>query len=110
MIPMEVAGFGRARQFWAAVGSSAPQPVGAVIAYLAVEKVTALLPFSFAFAAGAMLSLIAVEMLPQAYGQRHPLGPSVGLLAGAAAMLGRPCFLAYKSSRAIGSGCITGQP
>jgi hypothetical protein len=32
---MEAAGFGRARQFWAAVGTSAPQPVGALIAYLA---------------------------------------------------------------------------
>jgi ZIP family zinc transporter len=86
-IPMEAAGFGRARQFWAAVGTSAPQPVGAVIAYLAVEEVTALLPFSFAFAAGAMLSLIAVEMLPQAYAQRRRLGPSLGLFAGAAVML-----------------------
>lgn len=92
-IPMEVAGFSRARQFWAAVGTSAPQPVGAVIAYLAVEQVTALLPFSFAFAAGAMLSLIAVEMLPQAYGQRRPLGPSLGLLAGTLAMLGLDLLL-----------------
>jgi ZIP family zinc transporter len=86
-IPMEAAGFGRARQFWAAVGTSAPQPVGALIAYLAVEQVSALLPFSFAFAAGAMLSLIAVEMLPQAYAGRHRLGPTAGLLGGAAVML-----------------------
>lgn len=85
-IPMETAGFSRARQFWAAVGTSAPQPVGAVIAYLAVEEVTALLPVSFAFAAGAMLSLIAIEMLPQAYAARR-YSPSFGLLAGAAAML-----------------------
>jgi zinc transporter, ZIP family len=87
-IPMETAGFGRARQFWAAVGTSAPQPIGAVIAYLAVEEVTALLPFSFAFAAGAMLSLIALELLPQAYAERSRwLGASAGLLAGAAVML-----------------------
>ncbi|HET7509936.1 MAG TPA: ZIP family metal transporter [Solirubrobacterales bacterium] len=86
-IPMEAAGFGRARQFWAAVGTSAPQPVGALIAYLAVEQVSALLPFSFAFAAGAMLSLIALEMLPQAYANRQRLGPTAGLLAGAAVML-----------------------
>ncbi|HET7416212.1 MAG TPA: ZIP family metal transporter [Solirubrobacterales bacterium] len=86
-VPMEAAGFGRARQFWAAVGTSAPQPVGAVIAYLAVEQVTALLPFSFAFAAGAMLSLIAVELLPQAYGAARRLGPSLGLLGGAAVMM-----------------------
>ncbi len=29
-IPMEAAGFSRMRQFWTAVGTSAPQPVGAV--------------------------------------------------------------------------------
>jgi ZIP family zinc transporter len=33
-IPMASAGFGRAQQFWAAVLTSAPQPAGAVIAYL----------------------------------------------------------------------------
>jgi ZIP family zinc transporter len=87
-IPMEAAGYGRARQFWAAVATSAPQPIGAVIAYLAVEQVNALLPFSFAFAAGAMLSLIAIEMLPQAYADRRRwLGPTAGLLGGAAVMM-----------------------
>ena len=86
-IPMEAAGFGRARMFWAAVGTSAPQPVGAVIAYLAVEQVSALLPISFAFAAGAMLSLIVVELLPQAYARGRGLGPSLGIAAGAAVML-----------------------
>jgi ZIP family zinc transporter len=87
-IPMEATGYGRARQFWAAVATSAPQPVGAVIAYLAVEQVNALLPFSFAFAAGAMLSLIAVELLPQAYADRRRWrGPTLGIAAGAAVMI-----------------------
>lgn len=86
-IPMQATGYGRARQFWAAVVTSAPQPVGAVIAYLAVEQVNALLPFSFAFAAGAMLSLIAIELLPQAYGERRWRGPTVGIGLGAAVML-----------------------
>ncbi len=87
-IPMEATGYGRARQFWAAVGTSAPQPVGAVIAYLAVEQVHALLPFSFAFAAGAMLSLIAVELLPQAYEERSRWrGPTLGIALGAGLML-----------------------
>ena len=87
-IPMEAAGYGRMRQFWAAVATSAPQPIGAVIAYLAVEEVNALLPFSFAFAAGAMLTLIAIELLPQAYeDRRRSRGPTLGLLAGAALMV-----------------------
>jgi zinc transporter, ZIP family len=86
-IPMDSAGFGRREQFWAAVLTSAPQPVGAVIAYVAVEEVSALLPASFAFAAGAMLALVAVELLPQALrpgGRPMALG---GALVGAALML-----------------------
>jgi ZIP family zinc transporter len=86
-IPMAEAGFGRGRQFWAAVATSAPQPVGALIAYFAVEAIGGLLPFSFAFAAGAMLGLIVVEILPEAFSGRDRLGPSAGIVAGAALML-----------------------
>lgn len=86
-IPMEEAGFGRGRQFWAAVATSAPQPIGAVLAYLAVEEVSALLPLSFAFAAGAMLALIVAEMLPQAYGGGEVAAPTVGIVTGGALML-----------------------
>jgi zinc transporter, ZIP family len=86
-IPMAEAGFSRARQFWVAVGTSAPQPLGALIAFVAVEQIGGLLPFSFAFAAGAMLALIATELLPRAYADRARLGPSVGIVAGAALML-----------------------
>jgi len=86
-IPMEEAGFGPGRQFWAAVATSAPQPVGAVLAYLAVEEVSALLPLSFAFAAGAMLALIVAEMLPQAYGEGRVAAPTIGIVAGGALML-----------------------
>jgi len=87
-IPMAAAGFSRMRQFWAAVGTSAPQPVGALIAFVLVEQVESLLPFSFAFAAGAMLALIAVELLPSAYAGGRRAGPSVGFVLGAALMLG----------------------
>lgn len=87
-IPMAAAGFSRARQFWAAVATSAPQPVGALVAFFLVEEISALLPFSLAFAAGAMLTLIAVEVLPDALAARRPLGAGAGLALGAAVMLG----------------------
>jgi ZIP family zinc transporter len=86
-IPMAAAGFGRWRQFWAAVGTSAPQPVGAVIAFAAVETVGGLLAFSFSFAAGAMVGLVAVEMLPRAFSGATRTGPVAGVAAGAALML-----------------------
>jgi len=86
-IPMAAAGFSRSRQFWSAVATSAPQPVGALVAFLLVEQIEALLPFSFAFAAGAMLALIVVELLPKAYAGTDRWGPSGGLALGAAVML-----------------------
>ena len=85
-IPMAAAGYGAARQFWAAVATSIPQPIGAVIAFLLVEEVTALLPLSFGFAAGAMLILVAIELVPRAFGE-DARSAAAGTLLGAAAML-----------------------
>jgi ZIP family zinc transporter len=86
-IPMQQAGFPPVQQFWGAVLTSAPQPVGAVVAYLLVEEVSALLPFSFAFAAGAMLALVAIELVPQAFTRRTWPSALAGALAGALAMI-----------------------
>jgi ZIP family zinc transporter len=86
-IPMESAGFGRAQQFWAAVVTSAPQPVGAIAAYLAVEVVDGLLLFSFGFAAGAMLALVLFELAPQAFAREGRVAGLGGALFGAALML-----------------------
>ena len=86
-IPMQDAGFDRAQQFWAAVLTSAPQPAGAVIAYLAVEQIDGLLPFSFAFAAGAMLALVVLELAPEAYARGGRAMAAAGTAAGATIML-----------------------
>jgi len=92
-IPMEASGFSAWQQFWAAVGTSAPQPVGALIAYYAVKEVHSLLPISFAFAAGAMLALVVAELLPAALrGDGRGLGVA-GLAAGAAVMWGLSVLL-----------------
>jgi ZIP family zinc transporter len=85
-IPMEAAGFPAREQFWAAVLTSAPQPVGAILAYLLVEQVDGLLPFSFAFAAGAMLCLVAVELAPEAF-RRGSLRLSLAGTAGGALVM-----------------------
>ena len=86
-IPMAAAGFSRARQFWAAVATSAPQPLGAAIAFLLVEEIEPLLPVSFGFAAGAMLALVMIELLPNAVGGGKR-GAVLGTLVGGAVMLG----------------------
>lgn len=86
-IPMEAAGFSPRQQFWAAVTTSAPQPVGAVVAYVLVKEIDALLSFSFAFAAGAMLALVVVELVPETFRHGSVLTAAAGTLGGAALML-----------------------
>jgi zinc transporter, ZIP family len=92
-IPMDTAGFRPREQFWAGVLTSAPQPVGAVIAYLLVQQINGLLPFSFAFAAGAMLCLVALELVPQTFRRGSLLLSLAGTAAGAVLMLALAALL-----------------
>jgi len=86
-IPLALAGASRARQVAAAVGTSLPQPAGAVIAFLLVEEIDALLPVSFAFAAGAMLALVVADVAPDAWAKGGRGRASAGALAGAMFMV-----------------------
>lgn len=86
-VPMNEAGFSHRQQFWAAVATSLPQPVGALVAYLLVEEISVLLPVSFAFAAGAMIALVVVELLPAAFVRGGRLVGVAGLIAGTGLML-----------------------
>jgi ZIP family zinc transporter len=92
-IPMEAAGFRPREQFWGAVLTSAPQPVGAIVAYVLVQEIESLLPFSFAFAAGAMLCLVAVELAPETFKRRTLSLSLAGTTAGALLMLGLAAVL-----------------
>jgi len=56
---------GNARMFAAAVVSSLPQPVGAVVAYYFLQLAQQFLEFGYGFAAGAMLYLVANDIVPE---------------------------------------------
>jgi len=65
-IPMRAMGLSNWRMVGAAVFSSLPQPIGAVIAFAFVTWAETFLPFGFGFAAGAMIYLVATEFVPEA--------------------------------------------
>jgi ZIP family zinc transporter len=85
-IPLKTMGVSRWRMVGAAVFSSLPQPVGAVIAFVFVRWARAFLPFGFGLAAGAMVFLVLTEFIPEALDRGKDLdhGGYPELLAGVA--------------------------
>jgi ZIP family zinc transporter len=65
-IPLHSMDVANWRLVWWAVFSSLPQPIGAVIAYGFVSIAREFLPYGFGFAAGAMVYLVARELIPEA--------------------------------------------
>jgi zinc transporter ZupT len=62
---------------WSVV-SSLPQPVLAIPAFLFVEAVRPALPYSIGFAAGAMIFMVFMELLPEAFEEAPRAG--IGLV------------------------------
>ncbi|MBP1986905.1 ZIP family metal transporter [Halolamina salifodinae] len=83
-IPMRAMGLSNWRMVGAAVFSSLPQPIGAVIAFAFVRWAESFLPVGYGFAAGAMVYLVATEFVPEALetGADLPDGGRRALIAG----------------------------
>lgn len=71
-IPLRAAGASILRCFWAAFLTSLPQPIAAVPAAMASWFFQPLMPVLMGFAAGAMMFLILLEIVPQALHTEKP--------------------------------------
>lgn len=92
-IPIRDLGLSEWRMVGAAIFSSVPQPIGAVLAYYFVTIAREFLPYGFGFAAGAMTLLVMHELIPEALerGEELPGGGrkelAIGLTVGFLSML-----------------------
>lgn len=86
-IPLRAAGASINRCFWAAVFTSLPQPIAAVPAVLLAWFFQPLMPLLMGFAAGAMIFLIILELIPHALEHEKPTPIAWAFTLGFAAML-----------------------
>lgn len=74
--PLAAGGMSRGRAFCRGVLSGTVEPLGAVLTLALTRQVTLLLPYMLAFAAGSMLYVVVVELIPETQsGDNRALGP-----------------------------------
>jgi zinc transporter, ZIP family len=86
-LPMRAGGASMARCFWAAFLTSLPQPIAAVPACLMVWFFDPLVLPMLGFAAGAMMFLVIVELIPDALETRNPVETAWSFMLGFCGMV-----------------------
>lgn len=66
-VPLHAAGFSMWRSFWYGQLSGMVEPIFGVLGAVAVTIATLVLPYALSFAAGAMIYIVADDILPEAH-------------------------------------------
>ncbi len=86
-IPMRAAGASIWRCFWAAFFTSLPQPIAAVPAAYVSWLFQPIMPVLMGFAAGAMIFLVILELIPEALHSSSPIRVAWAFTIGFCAMI-----------------------
>ena len=86
-VPLRREGLSRTKAFLLGQLSGVVEPISGVIGALLVLKVRLVLPFLLAFAAGAMIYVVAEELIPESQTNRHKSLISICTLIGFAIMM-----------------------
>jgi ZIP family zinc transporter len=86
-VPLRREGLSRIKSFWYGQLSGIVEPAAGVLGALAVVVMRPLLPYALAFAAGAMIYVVAEELIPEARTDRHSDFATVGVMLGFAVMM-----------------------
>ena len=86
-IPLRREGFSRKRAFMYGQFSGMVEPIAGVLGAFLVLSMKAVLPFALAFAAGAMIYVVAEELIPESHFERKGHIATWGVMVGFAVMM-----------------------
>jgi ZIP family zinc transporter len=86
-IPLRREGMSRLGSFWIGQASGIVEPIAGVIGAVLVVSMEALLPYALSFAAGAMIFVVAEELIPEAYREGNDHIATAGIMFGFAIMM-----------------------
>lgn len=85
-LPLRNEGFSRFKSFMIGQASALVEPISAILGVVLVLAIRSILPFLLAFAAGAMITVVARELLPESIKENKNLA-TMGVLFGFALMM-----------------------
>jgi ZIP family zinc transporter len=86
-LPLRREGLSRFRSFWYGQLSAIVEPVAGVLGALLVLSMAAILPYALAFAAGAMIFVVAEEVIPESQRNGNVDLATTGVVAGFGIMM-----------------------
>ncbi|MFN8536417.1 MAG: ZIP family metal transporter [Thermomicrobiales bacterium] len=86
-MPLRREGLSRGRSFWYGQLSAIVEPIAAVLGAAATLLVRPILPYTLAFAAGAMLYVVVEELIPESQGSGNTDLATLGTIGGFAVMM-----------------------
>jgi ZIP family zinc transporter len=86
-VPLRREGMSRTRSFMYGQASGIVEPIAGVLGAAAVLIMQPILPYALSFAAGAMIYVVAEELIPESQAERHSDVPTVGVMLGFAIMM-----------------------
>ncbi|MHC4982915.1 MAG: ZIP family metal transporter [Planctomycetota bacterium] len=86
-LPLRREGMGRLKSFWYGQLSGVVEPVAGVLGAILVTSISAILPFALAFAAGAMIFVVAEELIPESQRKGNVDLATMGVILGFCIMM-----------------------
>ncbi len=86
-LPLRREGLSRAKCLWYGQLSAVVEPVAGVAGALLVVSMSAILPYALAFAAGAMIFIVAEELIPEAQRKGNVDAATMGVIVGFCIMM-----------------------
>ncbi|XP_065086237.1 zinc transporter ZIP11 [Ochlerotatus camptorhynchus] len=86
-LPLHAAGFSVWKSFWYGQLSGMVEPIFGILGAVAVSVATIILPYALSFAAGAMIYIVADDILPEAHASGNGLIATWGTIVGFVVMM-----------------------
>ncbi len=86
-LPLRREGMSRLKSFWYGQLSGVVEPIAGVLGALLVISMAAVLPYALAFAAGAMIFVVAEELIPESQAKGNVDLATMGVIVGFAIMM-----------------------